>query len=95
MKNLPAGWKPLIPKNVQLNAYFNATNGRYGFGGGPFLISVAFDSAQDSTFMAGRAVGYLPELPKKTVFERDLCNKLLSDPCTKVNGKLKVFLFLS
>ena len=86
LTNPSESWRDTALKNVKLNAYFNATNGRYGFGGGPFLIQINFEAPEDITFLAGRVDGFLPELPRKTSFEKDLCNPFLADPCRTANG---------
>ena len=60
--------------------------GRYGFGNGKFLMAINFTAPADTKFMAGRAVGLLPELPKKESFEKDICNSFFENPCNSPSG---------
>ena len=59
-----------------------------GFGAGtkPFLIQIDFEAPDDISYMVRRGVGLLPELARKTSFEKDLCNPFLQDPCRKVKA---------
>ena len=79
-------WKQTALKFVGLNAHYNKTQGRYGFGNGKFLMAINFTAPADTKFMAGRAVGLLPELPKKESFEKDICNSFFEDPCNSPSG---------
>lgn len=87
MTNPTKLWTNTKLKNIKLNLHYNSTSGRYGFGGGPFLIQVNFDAPQDAPAMVGRAVGLLPELPRKESFEKDICNPFLKNACRVAKGK--------
>lgn len=86
LTNPSQSWRNTKLKNIKLNLHYNSTSGRYGFGDGPFLMQVNFDSPVTSSSMVGRAVGLLPELPRKESFETDICNQYLKDPCTLAKG---------
>ena len=77
-------WTNTKLRNVKLNAYFNSTSGRYGFARDTtVLMAVTIDAPHYIEAMVGRAVGLLPELPKKSSFEKDICNPFLKNPCAK------------
>merc|ERR1711997_180632 len=90
-KNLrKRSWKNTKITNFKFNAYFNETNGRYGFGNDtsgdkpvakPYLIQIDFEAPQDIIAMAGRGVGRLVQLARVESFEKDLCNEFLANPC--------------
>ena len=88
IENPTRSWKSTKITNVKFDAHYNETSGRYGFGVGskPFLIQIDFEAPEDISYMVGRGVGLLPELARKTSFEKDLCNPFLQDPCRKVKA---------
>ena len=89
MPNTLETWKnPVSLKFVGLNAHYNSSLGRYGFGSGSFLMVINFTAPEDTPYLAGRVVGLLPELPRKETFEKDICNEFLRNPCNSVgNGE--------
>ena len=66
--------------------HFNETNGRYGFGSGKFLMVLKYKPSEDVPNLAGRVVGYLPELPNESSFHKDLCPNRFTKLCVKPNG---------
>ena len=88
IENPTRSWKSTKITNVKFDAHYNETSGRYGFGAGtkPFLIQIDFEAPQDIPNLVGRGVGLLPELARKTSFEKELCNPFLQDPCRKVKA---------
>merc|ERR1711976_713309 len=58
-------WKSTKLTGLKVNMHFNETNGRYGFGDGKFLMILKYKPSEDVPNLAGRVVGYLPELPNE------------------------------
>jgi len=79
-------WKSTKLTGLKLNLHFNETNGRYGFGSGKFLMVLKYKPSEDVPNLAGRVVGYLPELPNESSFHKDLCPNRFTRLCVKPNG---------
>ena len=80
-------WKSTKLTGLKVNLHFNETNGRYGFGDGKFLMILKYKPSEDVPNLAGRVVGYLPELPNEPSFHKDLCPNRFTRLCVKPNGE--------
>ena len=87
MSTSSQSWKSTKLTGLKLNLHFNETNGRYGFGSGKFLMVLKYKPSQDVPHLAGRVVGYLPELPNEPSFHKDLCPNRFTRLCVKPNGQ--------